>query len=428
MKRAGLLRNTGVSGATVGVTADALETTDASAEVLETRGEFEESLLEVEQEEDSPESLIEDAENDSDALLATVLCSAYPGNVAMRSKENKRSFKLSSFAEANMSPASVNADAHETHPWWLYCDAASTHRTYMHSTTLVHDWQIALFGGLRSKTSQDARHHVEIPGAVGGVLRRSNTLLLQLREQVTAAIAWKALEALEGGASGSVAHEAQQVAETLRQWLRVLTRTPQNTEDQDESRLVFEDDVEEPEEMEEEPEELEDEDPELVEDLSKLTVAQLKDLLKEKGLKVSGRKSELELRLEDITFTPAQLREARTRVAVLHVGGATLSSALSTAGSSAFLLLCTLTIFVKLGGVVVAVTVLSILGAIVTLPAALMLVPYTRSICAAFATEAQALPSKEELLSVGLSTTCLPYTFHAGNWNKMVGSNQKPIT
>ena len=27
-----------------------------------------------------------------------------------------------------------------------------------HSTTLIHDWQIALFGGLRSKTSYDARH------------------------------------------------------------------------------------------------------------------------------------------------------------------------------------------------------------------------------------------------------------------------------
>lgn len=52
---------------------------------------------------------------------------------------------------------------------------------------------------------------------------------------------------------------------------------------QDESRLVFEDDVEEPEEVEEEPEELDDE--ELVEDLSKLTVAQLKDMLKEKGLR-----------------------------------------------------------------------------------------------------------------------------------------------
>lgn len=301
MKRAGLLRNAGVSLSGPVTLSDAAETRDASAEVLETRGEFEESLLEVEQEEDSPESLIEDAE-DSDALLATVLCSAYPGNVAMRSKENKRNFKLSSFAEANMSPASVNADAHETHPWWLYCDAASTHRTYMHSTTLIHDWQIALFGGLRSKTSYDQKMHTCMTLdhwlQVGGVLRRSNTLLLQLREQVTAAIAWKALDALEGGAS-DVAQEAQQVAETLRQWLRVLTRTPQNTEDQvqDESRLVFEDDVEEPEEVEEEPEELDDE--ELVEDLSKLTVAQLKDMLKEKGLKVSGRKSELVSRLSD---------------------------------------------------------------------------------------------------------------------------------
>lgn len=305
MKRAGLLRRAGAGAAGAAAASPGpAETGDASAEVLETRGEFEESLLEVEQEEDSPESLIEDAEDQSsDALLATVLCSAYPGNVAMRSKENKRSFKLSSFAEANMSPASVNADAHETHPWWLYCDAASTHRTYMHSTTLIHDWQIALFGGLRSKTSYDQKLHTCMTLdhwlQVGGVLRRSNTLLLRLREQVTAAIAWKALEALEGGdkPNPDVQHEAQQLAETLQQWLRVLTRTPQNTEDpvQDESRLVFEDDVEEPEEVEEEPEELDDE----VEDLSKLTVAQLKDMLKEKGLKVSGRKSELLSRLSD---------------------------------------------------------------------------------------------------------------------------------
>jgi len=69
-----------------------------------------------------------------------------------------------------------------------------------------------------------------------------------------------------------------------------------------------------------------------------------------------------------------RLRIARMRAAVLHVGGATLSSALSTAGSSAFLLFCTLNIFVKLGAVVVAVTALSIAGAIVTLPAALILV------------------------------------------------------
>jgi hypothetical protein len=70
---------------------------------------------------------------------------------------------------------------------------------------------------------------------------------------------------------------------------------------------------------------------------------------------------------------PRQLRVARVRVAVMHVGGATLSSAMSTAGSSAFLMFCTLSIFVKLGAVVVAVTTLSIAGAIVALPACLIL-------------------------------------------------------
>eukprot|EP00929_Paragymnodinium_shiwhaense_P052509 TRINITY_DN26305_c0_g1_i1.p1 TRINITY_DN26305_c0_g1~~TRINITY_DN26305_c0_g1_i1.p1 ORF type:complete len:1264 (+),score=242.41 TRINITY_DN26305_c0_g1_i1:417-4208(+) len=70
-------------------------------------------------------------------------------------------------------------------------------------------------------------------------------------------------------------------------------------------------------------------------------------------------------------LSPGELREARARMAVLHVGGATLSSALSTLGSSLPLLLCTLTIFIKLGAVVIAVTVLSIVFALVVLPAAL---------------------------------------------------------
>merc|ERR1719265_213207 len=62
----------------------------------------------------------------------------------------------------------------------------------------------------------------------------------------------------------------------------------------------------------------------------------------------------------------------RTRAAVLHVGRATISSALSTAGSSFFLLFCTLMVFGKLGLVVIAVTILSIVFAIVVLPAALI--------------------------------------------------------
>lgn len=89
------------------------------------------------------------------------------------------------------------------------------------------------------------------------------------------------------------------------------------------------------------------------------------------SVELSLKEEKIEVKAHDLS--PRQLRVARVRVAVMHVGGATLSSAMSTAGSSAFLMFCTLSIFVKLGAVVVAVTTLSILGAIVALPACLIL-------------------------------------------------------
>lgn len=72
-------------------------------------------------------------------------------------------------------------------------------------------------------------------------------------------------------------------------------------------------------------------------------------------------------------LTAAELRLARTRLAILHVGGAILSAAVSTIGSSIFLLLCTLTIFNKIGAVVMTVTVLSVNVTLISLPAALIL-------------------------------------------------------
>jgi len=68
----------------------------------------------------------------------------------------------------------------------------------------------------------------------------------------------------------------------------------------------------------------------------------------------------------------SEVRTARVRVAILRVGCATLSSAASTALSSMFLLGTTLNIFCKLGAVVIAVTLLSIFCALVSLPAVLM--------------------------------------------------------
>jgi hypothetical protein len=74
------------------------------------------------------------------------------------------------------------------------------------------------------------------------------------------------------------------------------------------------------------------------------------------------------------TMTPFQLRLARVRLSILHVGCATLSSAVSTIGSSVFLLCCTMSIFGKLGTVVITVTTLSVVVALISLPAVLMLI------------------------------------------------------
>eukprot|EP00747_Dinoflagellata_sp_TGD_P097427 gnl/TRDRNA2_/TRDRNA2_167136_c0_seq1.p1 gnl/TRDRNA2_/TRDRNA2_167136_c0~~gnl/TRDRNA2_/TRDRNA2_167136_c0_seq1.p1 ORF type:complete len:874 (-),score=122.21 gnl/TRDRNA2_/TRDRNA2_167136_c0_seq1:23-2434(-) len=71
-------------------------------------------------------------------------------------------------------------------------------------------------------------------------------------------------------------------------------------------------------------------------------------------------------------LSPAELRVARTKLALLRLGVSTLSSAMSTVGSGVFLLFCTMTIFVKLGGAIVIVSLFSITFALVVLPAALM--------------------------------------------------------
>merc|ERR1712048_1470548 len=67
------------------------------------------------------------------------------------------------------------------------------------------------------------------------------------------------------------------------------------------------------------------------------------------------------------------LRYQRTVFAMKSIGGAAFGSAVTTAGCSIFLLFCTLTIFQKLGGVVLAVTLLSIFTALIPLPGLLLL-------------------------------------------------------
>lgn len=69
-----------------------------------------------------------------------------------------------------------------------------------------------------------------------------------------------------------------------------------------------------------------------------------------------------------------ELRKARTRTAVLRIGAAVLASTFSTIGSSMFLLVCALNIFIRLGFVIVATVALSLVSTMFVLPAVLVLI------------------------------------------------------
>lgn len=75
-------------------------------------------------------------------------------------------------------------------------------------------------------------------------------------------------------------------------------------------------------------------------------------------------------------------RYQRTGYALKSIGTAAMGSAITTCGSSVFLIACTLTIFQKLGGVVLAVTLMSILTALGPLPAALLICGPVKHGCA----------------------------------------------
>jgi hypothetical protein len=82
------------------------------------------------------------------------------------------------------------------------------------------------------------------------------------------------------------------------------------------------------------------------------------------ALKVSIARLELD--------ASAAERFQRTEYALKSIGSAAMGSAATTMGCSVFLLFCTLTIFQKLGSVVFAVTIMSILTALFPLPAILL--------------------------------------------------------
>jgi hypothetical protein len=69
----------------------------------------------------------------------------------------------------------------------------------------------------------------------------------------------------------------------------------------------------------------------------------------------------------------AAMRFRRTSFALTSIGGATLGSGITTAGASFFLVFCNLTVFERLGGMCLVVTSVSVVVALLPVPACLMM-------------------------------------------------------
>lgn len=319
MQRAGLLR------LKRGSQRDFVDSAEDSGELLETRGEFEETLDESDQvDEDNVSSPIAVSLSsrwvDMEPFLATILCAAYPSNISMLPRATPTAFKVANFGTAVMSPASVNnrRPKFDANTWWLYGDLqASNSRYYLQGTTKVEEWQIALFGGLRVKelTNSNKGMCLELDGwvQVGGEMRTSNDLLIKLRRELKDAFAWQALKALKAGADGSAA-EAKRASEVLQRSICLLTgrtipeipepstssRSSASVSSSSKSGKVEAETISSstsrasPKAKSANPEGA------TKDEFETMSLPQLKELLKARGLKVTGKKAELIERLRNV--------------------------------------------------------------------------------------------------------------------------------
>lgn len=104
--------------------------------------------------------------------------------------------------------------------------------------------------------------------------------------------------------------------------------------------------------------------------------------------------------VDTATGSDVQMRFEKTRLSLKAMGSAIFGSACTTLGSSLFLFFCTMKIFQQLGAVVFMVTFLSLIYALVPLPAGLMWIGPLRPLCSTPAHQIQDLSrrAKEEIV------------------------------
>jgi len=211
MRRCGLLRGGGAGKPGARKGRDWSDEVDSAA-LLETWGDIQ-AEKEVDEGADGWLSGADGASINAsvEPILVAILCSAYPTNLAVRQRASSESYSTRNVKAATMSPGSVNGNVGSQggapeggdgdRSWWLYGELqqSSGRGGYLQSTTRVEQWQLAMFGGLRVNDIVADDPVIELDNWIGVSGRDPNAtrLLRLLRREFQDAISWQALAALQ---------------------------------------------------------------------------------------------------------------------------------------------------------------------------------------------------------------------------------------
>mmetsp|Transcript_21392 Transcript_21392/g.69199 ORF Transcript_21392/g.69199 Transcript_21392/m.69199 type:complete len:1632 (-) Transcript_21392:71-4966(-) len=230
-------------------------------------------------------------------LLVAILCAAYPYNLAYRHKPDHQSHKTPSAQKASFDSRSVNATKKDENSevtvdgpsWWLYSDMRMFNgKTQLVDTTLLSEWDVALFGGLRSKNGEEGKLELDNWINVSAENPKTEELLMKLRDELRKAPIWLSIAA----SWDKIATAATLRSQTLFSILgSILMKQEPNAETIELMRKFKMPEVEEGlhahlQAKEEDREDIE-------ERLRKKTVPELKVLLREMDVKDTGKKADL---------------------------------------------------------------------------------------------------------------------------------------
>lgn len=176
-------------------------------------------------------------EVENEQLLVSLLCCAFPANIACRDRPSAGRHSTATSYKATISRRSVNnnfkkesVDASLPSPsWWLYGDQRMYEsQTQLENTTRLDSWQVALFSGLRVK--EDLPMQIDNWITVRGATRREEILAARLRREIREALVWLAIAASWDSVAQAATARAMKLFAVLSAVLQGTEPSPKDVE------------------------------------------------------------------------------------------------------------------------------------------------------------------------------------------------------